>query len=80
MAQMTFEEEESVLADLRAGNLTAQKAITRLVAGRRTQLSAERRVLIQLGGGDLVQRDAQGREYYRHSGKLVAEVDELMRK
>ncbi len=66
---MTFEEEESALADLRAGNLTARKTIARLVAGGKKQSAAEARVFIELGGGDI----AHGDRYYP-SGKLISEV------
>lgn len=70
---MNSAEIEIHLAALLRGEATPRATIALLVAGGTDPVDAEQFVFVALGGSDLVETGADGRERYP-SGRLVSEV------
>lgn len=75
---MTIEETNAILIQVKQGALSAQQAISRLVAGGMKAFTANNRVFITLGGDDIIVTGKDGVARYDYSGKSVEEVDRLM--
>ena len=61
------------------GKISVRDGIAALVQLGYAPEFAEEMIFIQLGGDDIVERDAEGVDRYFASGKTVEEVDRRMR-
>lgn len=71
---MTPTEIETLLVNVATTREGAQAAIVQLVDAGHTPADAEEWVLAALGGGDIIETNADGIEVYLESQKPVAEV------
>lgn len=71
-------ETEKILAAVDAREMKARAAMAALIALGHTEADAEEMVFMTLGGGDLVELDANDREFYPHSGRLAKDIEREM--
>ena len=74
---MNTSELDQLLRSITDGKTPAREAIRHLVAAGHDQDLATELVFIALGGGDVIEEGADGRERYP-SGRLVADVQAEM--
>ena len=75
---MNNTEIEALLENLVRGQTTANQVQAQLVAAGYSAGDAEQAVFSALGGGDPVEIGADAKERYKHSGKLVSEIEQEM--
>lgn len=72
---MTPAEIDTLLNQVADRTERPRAAMAKLIAAGWSLVEAEEAVFTALGGSDLVEIDATGREIYSPSGKLVADIE-----